>query len=200
MKQILTSGEKTKIGRSLLFMATLSALLLVSVGGGAQSVSPASFSAAASKAVPQVPPRRPWTAVGSTGAVDEDSLNLYAFGSADIGFKPGASGSVVTARYNVTNTFDNNANPNRPGWRTLEMGSKAPNSTIIEAKLFQLKACDTTPVLLCTARNRSNDHPCATCEFNATIDFTDQLYYVEVTLNRFNSNTANPRMFTLRLF
>ena len=197
--KILTSDKKSKIGRSLLFISTLSALLLVSLGGGAPSVSPASAAAAASGA-PQAAPRRPWTAVGSTGAVDEGSLNLYAFGSADIGFKPGAAGSVVTARYNVTNTFDNNANPNRPGWRILEMGSKAPNSTIIEAKLFQLKACDTVPVLLCTARNRSNDHPCATCEFTATIDFTDSLYYVEVTLNRFNSTTANPRMFTLRLF
>ena len=199
MKQISTAEERNKIWRSLLLTAALSALLLLSLGGGAPSVAPASVCAASSGVVPQVP-RRPWTAVGSTGAVDEDSLNRYAFGSADIGFKPGAAGSVITARYNVTNTFDNNANPNRPGWRTLEMGSKAANSTIIEAKLFQIKACDTTPVLLCTARNRSNDHPCATCEINATIDFTDSLYYVEVTLNRFNSNTANPRMFTLRLF
>ena len=200
MKQISTSEERNKIWRSLLFMAALSALLLLSLGGAAPSVSPASVSAAASEAVPQALPRRPWTAVGSTGAVDEDSQNIYAFGSSDLGFKAGAAGSLITARYNVTNTFDNNANPNRPGWRTLEMGSKAANSTIIEAKLFQIKACDTTPVLLCTARNRSNDHPCATCEFSATIDFTDSLYYVEVTLNRFNSNTANPRMFTLRLF
>jgi len=200
MKQISTSEERNKIWRSLLFMAALSALLLLSLGGAAPSVSPASVSAPASEAVPQALPRRPWTAVGSTGAVDEDSQNIYAFGSSDLGFKAGAAGSLITARYNVTNTFDNNANPNRPGWRTLEMGSKAPNSTIIEAKLFQIKACDTAPVLLCTARNRSNDHPCATCEFNATIDFTDSLYYVEVTLNRFNSNTANPRMFTLRLF
>lgn len=200
MKQTFASEERNRIWRSLLFMAALSALLLVSLGGGATSVSPASASAAASGAVAQVLPRRPWTAVGSTGAVDEASLNIYAFGPADVGFKAGAAGSVVTARYNVTNTFDNNANPNRPGWHTLEMGSKAPNSTIIEAKLLQIKACDTTPVLLCTARNRSNDHLCATCEFNATIDFTDSLYYVEVTLNRFNSNTAQPRMFTLRLF
>jgi hypothetical protein len=145
-------------------------------------------------------PMRPWTAVGSSGALDEASLNRYAFGSAEITFKPGATGSVVTARYNVTNTFDNNANPNRPGWRKLEMGSDTPNSTIIEAKLFQIKACDTTPVLLCTARNRSNDHKCATCDINATIDFTDSLYYVEVSLNRFNLTTAQPRMFTLRLF
>ncbi len=174
MKQISTSAERNKIWRSLLFMAALSVLLLLSLGGAAPSVSPASVTAV--------------------------SGDIYAFGSSDIGFRAGAAGSVITARYNVTNTFDNNANPNRPGWRTLEMGSKAANSTIIEAKLFQIKACDTTPVLLCTARNRSNDHPCATCEFNATIDFTDSLYYVEVTLNRFNSNTANPRMFTLRLF
>ena len=199
MKQISTAAERNKIWRSLLFMAALSVLLLLSLGGAAPSVSPARVSAASGGVVPQVP-RRPWTAVGSTGAVDEDSRNIYAFGSSDIGFRAGAAGSVITARYNVTNTFDNNPNPNRPGWRTLEMGSKAANSTIIEAKLFQIKACDTTPVLLCTARNRSNDHPCATCEFNATIDFTDSLYYVEVTLNRFNSNTANPRMFTLRLF
>ena len=200
MKQISTSGERNKIWRSLLFMAALSALLLLSLGGAASSVSPASVSAAATEGVPQALPRRPWTAVGSTGAVDEDSQNIYAFGSSDIGFRAGAAGSVITARYNVTNTFDNNANPNRPGWRTLEMGSTTPNSTIIEASLFQIKACDTTPVLLCTARNRSSDHPCARCDFNATIDFTDSLYYVEVTLNRFNSTTAQPRMFTLRVF
>jgi hypothetical protein len=161
---------------------------------------PAISTASASGPIPMQTPRRPWTAVGSSGAVDEASLNLYAFGSAEITFKPGASGSIVTARYNVTNTFDNNANPNRPGWTTLEMGSTTPNSTIIEAKLFQIKACDTTPVLLCTARNRSNDTPCARCTINGTIDFTDHLYYVEVTLNRFNLTTAQPRMYTLRLF
>ena len=199
MKHNLTHEQRSRTCSALLFTTLLAALVVVSSPGRAPVALMTTTSAAANEPEPQTLPR-PWTAVGSSGAVDEDSLRAYAFGSADIGFRPGAPGSIITARYNVTNTFDNNANPNRPGWRQLEMGSKAPNSTIIEAKLFQIKACDTTPVLLCTARNRSNDHPCARCDFNAPIDFTDSLYYVEVTLNRFNSTTANPRMFTLRLF
>jgi len=143
---------------------------------------------------------KPWTAVGSTGVVDEGSLNTFAFGTTDIGFKASASGTVVVARYNVTNTFDNNANPNKPGWTTLEMGSSAPLNTIVEAKLFQVKACGQDPVLLCTARNRSSDNPCAKCTINGTVDFTSQLYYVEVTLNRNSINIPAPKMFTLRLF
>jgi hypothetical protein len=55
------------------------------------------------------------------------------------------------------------------------------------------------PVLLCTARNRSSDNPCAKCTINGTIDFTSQLYYVEVTLNRNSINVPAPKMFTLRL-
>jgi hypothetical protein len=185
-------NSQIRTSRTLIFVGVVASLLAVFMIG--------TSGATASKTTPMQTPMRPWTAVGSSGAVDEASLNRYAFGSAEITFRPGATGSVVTARYNVTNTFDNNANPNRPGWRKLEMGSDTPNSTIIEAKLFQIKACDTTPVLLCTARNRSNDHKCATCDINATIDFTDSLYYVEVSLNRFNLTTAQPRMFTLRLF
>ena len=192
MKKNLTPTLRTRTWSSLLFISLLvsfSSIFLIGRSPAAASGTPE----------PQVP-RRPWTAVGSSGAVDEDSINRYAFGSAEITFKPGAAGSVVTARYNVTNTFDNNANPNQPGWHTLEMGSNTPNSTIIEAKLFQIRACDTTPVLLCTARNRSNDHPCATCTFNGPIDFSTGLYYVEVTLNRFNQPNSQPKMFTLRVF
>src|SRR5437762_9397799 len=137
MKQISTAEERYKIWLSLLFMAALSVLLLLSLGGAAPSVSPARVSAASGGVVPQVP-RRPWTAVGSTGAVDEDSRNIYAFGSSDIGFRAGAAGSVITARYNVTNTFDNNANPNRPGWRTLEWWSAAADSTIIVDKVDKI--------------------------------------------------------------
>lgn len=142
---------------------------------------------------------KPWTAVGSSGVVDEESLKNFAFGTSDIAFVAGATGTVVVARYNVTNTFDNNANPNKPGWTTLEMGSHAPLNTIIEAKLYQVARCDQQQTLLCTARNRSNDTPCAKCTINGTIDFTNNLYYVEVTLNRNSTQNPSPRMFTLRL-
>lgn len=202
MKQTVLSehGNRSRLG--LLCITALAALLFALLIGHAPTRS--AFASAvrtpAAAPAPQAAPAHPWTAVGSTGTVDEASLNIYAFGTTEIGFRTGAGGSLVVARYNVTNTFDNNAAANKPGWHTLEMGSNAPNSTIIEAKLFQVKSCTPDPVLLCAARNRSQDHPCATCNIVGTIDFTDNLYYVEVTLNRFNSATANPRMFTLRLF
>lgn len=187
------NNSPNKTWRGTIFITALAALLLASLGGRAPAVSTAA-------AEPQAPPKRPWTAVGSSGAIDEASLNLYAFNGSQIGFKAGATGTVLVARYNVTNTFDNNANPNKPGWRTLEMGSTTPLNTIIEARLFEIKACTADPRLLCTARNRSGDNPCARCDFNATIDFTDNLYFVEVTLTRPAGSNAAPRMSTLRVF
>ena len=180
-------GNRIRFG---LVCATVFAALLTAflVGQGPASPVPAA----------QTLPK-PWTAVGSTGVVDEASFKNFAFGTTDIGFVAGATGTVVVARYNVTNTFDNNANPNKPGWTTLEMGSNAPLNTIIEAKLYQVKTCDQQQTLLCTARNRSNDNPCAKCTINGTVDFTNNLYYVEVTLNRNSVQNQAPRMFTLRL-
>ena len=139
-----------------------------------------------------------WTAVASSGDIDEASLGAFAVNGPILQH---AAGSLVTvvARYNVTNTFDNNANPNKPGWTMLEMGSNAPLNTIIEAKLYQVRTCDQQQTLLCTARNRSNDNPCAKCTINGAVDFTQHLYYVEVTLNRNSVQNSSPRMFTLRL-
>lgn len=190
--------NRTRLG--LLFVTALALLLLASAAtrGPAASTSETTPAATASEPAAQVPPR-PWTALGSTGVVDEGSLNLYATVSTEIGFKAGVHGNILVARYNVTNTFDNNANPNRPGWRTLEMGSNAPQNVIIEAKLFEVRACQPAQVLLCTARNRSNDFPCARCIASGPIDFTNNLYYVEVTIDRTGAPTAMPRMFTLRM-
>jgi hypothetical protein len=178
-------------------MLALSSLLLASSSrrNSAAASSPPESPAAAFQV-----PSRPWTAVGSTGVVDEASLTSYAMGNADIGFKPNAPSNTIVARYNVTNTFDNNANPNQPGWHTLEMGSSGALNVIIQARLFELKACSAEPKLLCTAVNRSNTNTCARCTFNGPIDFTSNLYYVEVTLDRSAAPAAFPRVFTLRVF
>jgi hypothetical protein len=184
----------TRLG--LLFVVpALAALALASPAGRGSAVAPAS---APSEPAVQVLPK-PWTAVGSTGVIDEGSLNFFAFTNTDLGFRAGAAASVMVARYNVTNTFDNNANPNQPGWRTLEMGSTTPLNTIIEAKLFKIRSCDQQQVLLCTARNRSGDTPCARCTISEVVDFTTNLYYVEVTLTRASAQTPSPRLHTLRL-
>ena len=191
---VLQGRGLTRFG--LLFVVpALAALLLAWPAYRSSAVAPAPEPA---EPAAQVPPR-PWTAVGSTGVIDEDSLNFFAFANTDLGFRAGAAGTVVVARYNVTNTFDNNANPNRPGWRRLEMGSSTPLNTIIEANLFKIKSCDQQQVLLCTARNRSGDTPCARCNVSEVIDFTSNLYYVEVTLTRPNAQTPSPRLHTLRL-
>jgi hypothetical protein len=146
-------------------------------------------------------PQRPWTAIGSTGAVDEASLGIYAVNGAELGFKSPSSGNVVVARYNVTNTFDNNANPSMPGWGFLEMGSNAPMNCINSATLYRVKYCSRDPVPICTARNRSSDHPCAVCQFPTnTFDFSGYLYYVEVTLDRSGAPAASPTVYTLRVY
>lgn len=200
MRQDLLKTHGTRIWLCLFCVTMLAVSLLASlVIAGPTRAAVASAGMNATGPAFQVPPR-PWTALGSTGAVDESALSFYASVSTEIGFKPGAAGRVLVARYNVTNTFDNNPNPNQPGWRTLEMGSNAPNSVIITAKLFQVRFCQPAQELICTARNRSNDHPCATCQISAPIDFQNNLYYVEVTLDRTAVPNALPRMFTLRIF
>jgi hypothetical protein len=203
---MLKNDSSTQHGRKLLFVSLVSCLMLAAVllsplgSRGLQAARTTEAAATSPEPVPFQAVRSPWTAVGSTGVIDEASANFHAFGSADIGFRAGSPGTLITARYNVTNTFDNNADPNFPGWTTLEMGSNAPINTMIEARLFRIKTCDTTPQLLCIARNRSNDFPCARCTIPLPIDFTSNLYYVEVVLDRTAATTSFPRMFTLRLF
>ena len=121
-KESLQMNRKFRMGLSCAVVVGLMLVTLLFARGPSSSA----VSAGGPEPVFQTQ-AKPWTAVGSTGVVDEASLNVFAFGTADIAFKAGAAGTVVVARYNVTNTFDNNANPNRPGWTTLEMGSNCSN-------------------------------------------------------------------------
>lgn len=155
---------------------------------------------------------RPWTAVASTGAVDELSLNDYAFGTSrpsDFGFRVNSPGLRLTARYNVTNTFDNNANPNVPNWHTLELGAVAPLASSVSASLFQIERCTgkiipppgtppNTPLCRVTINNIPAE-TCRVCQFAGPVDFTNFLYFVEVEITRPNAN-LQPRAFTLRVF
>jgi hypothetical protein len=186
----------------LLSLTMLMAAMLLTFGGrrsnATAGVKETSTNAPASAAQAT---QRPWTAIGSTGAVDETSLGLYAVNGAELGFKSPSSGNVIVARYNVTNTFDNNANPSMPGWGFLEMGSNAPLNCINSATLYRVKVCSRDPVAICTARNRSSDHPCAVCQFPTnTFDFSSYLYYVEVSLDRTGAPTAAPTVYTLRIY
>jgi hypothetical protein len=147
---------------------------------------------------------RDWTSVASTGAIDGSSLGFFTFAGPSLTYLGGSTSlAPVIARYNVTNTFDNNANPDMPGWTAFELGYNAaglpPNA--VSATLFQVDPCTGTQVVICTANSLAGAvNACAVCTFPpTTFDFSRHLYYIQVTLNRPAINLF-PTAKTLRIF
>lgn len=142
----------------------------------------------------------PWTAVASTGAVDELNLDDFAFNGARVTYRQGAGvdpNQPIVLRYNVTN-------PNRfeptPGWTTLELTSAAPGGSNVQATLLRVEPCTGQEVPICTAINPGSNGPvCNFCpQFNASaIDFQNYLYYVRLTLQA--GDQAAPVAHALRL-
>lgn len=141
-----------------------------------------------------------WTAVGSTGTLDEASLGLYATNLASLGFQPAPTGSVV-ARYNVTNAFGGGFT-DTPPWNALEMTyfDNSVNSSV-SAVLFQVNRCTGAISVVCSVNSVDNAaNTCQTCGFAAgSINFLNSMYFVEVRVSR-NVNTVNPQLIGLRIF
>jgi hypothetical protein len=141
-----------------------------------------------------------WTAVASTGSIDETSLAAYQTNGT---FLQHVAGSVapVVARYNVTNTFGGGID-DQPGWQVFELGY-ADNAAgaLVSATLFEVERCTGNRVVICTINSVDNAVPaCLQCAFAAnTFDFATNLYYVEVTVSR-NANNIFPSARTLRIF
>jgi hypothetical protein len=145
-----------------------------------------------------------WTAVASTGAIDGSSLGFFMFSGPSLTYLTGSTVlTPVIARYNVTNTFDNNANPDMPAWTTFELGYSDTGlpAGSVSATLFQVDPCTGNQVAICTVSSISNvANMCGDCTFNAgTFDFAHHLYYIQVTLTRPAPNLF-PTAKTLRLF
>jgi len=140
-----------------------------------------------------------WTAVASTGVVDESATGIYSFGSTNLGYL-GGSGSVapIVARYNVTKTLSSS---DTPPWTTLELGYFDNGTTgAVRADLFQVDRCTGAQTLLCSFTSIDfTTSTCGHCTFPATVNFVNNLYYVQVTLSRTSPN-ALPQAFTLRIF
>ncbi|HXU47017.1 MAG TPA: hypothetical protein VN783_15925 [Thermoanaerobaculia bacterium] len=135
-----------------------------------------------------------WTAVASTGVIDEAALGFFAFGTTNLGYKNNALQPIV-ARYNVVNI----AGFVNPAWTTLELGYLDTSAnTQVAASLWEVNPCTGTRVLKCTVVSVDNNaSTCATCQF-AGIDFVNFLYYVELTIAR-NAN-VNVQANTLRIW
>ena len=169
----------------------------------------------------------PWTAVASTGTVDESAFvggaPIFAFGPplspaalypptvTGVGYNPAsASLAPIFLRYNVTNTFETGPfGPNRPAWQFLELGSTAPQGTLVNATLFRVKPCTGEREVICSVTNQNQPLPapptppgiCLRCQFPVgSIDFSNELYYVEVVLRRSAATLPSPAAHTLRIF
>jgi hypothetical protein len=138
-----------------------------------------------------------WTAVASTGALDDSSLSVTAVGTVGIQHQPNFLTAII-ARYNVTNTYGGGLD-DTPPWNTLDLGY-FDNSSLgqVTASLIQVDPCTGTPVTLCSKMSADNGSNCVSCFFTAPMDFSRFNYVVEVVVSR-SSTAATPIARTLRL-
>jgi hypothetical protein len=140
-----------------------------------------------------------WTAVASSGDIDETALGIFSVNGANLQHL-GASINQIVARYNVTNTFGGGVS-DLPPWSTLELGYF--DNTVnggVRATLFQVDPCTGNLVALCTVGSQdAAAATCNKCSFTQQVDFGKFLYYVEVTIFR-NVGNVFPAARTLRIF
>ena len=149
-----------------------------------------------------VVPAPAWTAVASTGAIDEAPASvtppIYQFTGSALEYRTAgfAATAPIVARYNVTDI----GGTGFPGWTTLELGAfDGGAASNVRATLFQVDPCTGQLTALCTANSDQTTSDCDRCNFTQLIDFTNFLYMVEVTITRTSGN-ASPRAHTLRIF
>lgn len=141
-----------------------------------------------------------WTAVGSTGSIDEASLGIYAVNTTNLFHQTSAVGTIIS-RFNVTNTYGGGIT-DAPPWTTLEVTyfDIDPASTV-SATLYRVNRCSNVSSTVCSVTSvDSTNVTCVTCTFPAgTINFSANNYVVEVRVSRTATNTS-VQLFGLRIF
>lgn len=131
-----------------------------------------------------------WTAVASTGAIEDGSQNTYYASSSSLAFRAGATGTVA-ANYNVTNPKDTSGSPS---WTTMEFTARNPvgsPSTSAQAILYRApRGTNSAASSVCIASAPVATVSTTTCTFSSSmIDFNNYRYFVRVVLGR--DSTAN---------
>lgn len=139
-----------------------------------------------------------WTAVGSSGSIDEanftPAVNFATSGSA-LGFL-GANTGTISARYNVTSSIE------FPTWNRLEITTiDTTNLGSVTATLIRLTPCTGAQQVICSVTSLDNaaGPTCNACTFGVGIDFTQFVYYVELRMSRSSAN-AGLQTLALRIF
>jgi hypothetical protein len=141
-----------------------------------------------------------WTAVASSGALDNFSLSTYSSSFAMLGFNTTASANV-NAIYNVTNLKDSG----NPAWTTLEFTARVPSpgglNTFATAGLYRVPKGSATQSVICTALAPGTSAiSTSSCTFSsALIDFANYNYFVRVSLGR-DSGVGTVAAYGLRVF
>lgn len=141
-----------------------------------------------------------WTAVASTGAIRDTSLNVYSASDAGLSFRSGATGNIW-ASYNVTNPKDNSSSP---AWTTFEFTARNSGSisgSFATATLNRIPRGSGSSIALCTAVTPTGGAvTTSTCTFSSSlIDFTNYSYNVVVSLGR-SDTTQIETAISLRIF
>jgi len=140
-----------------------------------------------------------WTAVGSTGAVEDTSLANYFAGGSSLAFRSGATGTVA-AGYNVTNPLTSGS----PAWTTLELTARNAGgspATFANATLYRVPRTGSSASGLCTlAAPATGATSTTTCTFSSTlVDFANYNYFVRVILGR-DSTASTQAAFGIRVY
>jgi hypothetical protein len=141
-----------------------------------------------------------WSMIGSAGSVDPSSSAAYAHAGPALKFATGWTGTIV-ARYPVTNTYGSSVDVTPP-WQYLIL-SYANNSALgtVSARLMRVSHCSSDEEEMCHVNggNTAGESACGHCLFNpGELDFSDNSYYVEVTLTR-SAPTATPQVNTVAI-
>lgn len=144
----------------------------------------------------------PWTAVASTGTIDEAGLGIYAAGAATVGYLAGSpSTAQIVARFNVIQNYGQ-FSTTVAGWNTLELGyfDNAAGSSV-SATLWEVALSTGAQTDLCTVTSIDNATPTTkVCYFLSTpLDFSSNVYFIAVKINRDNA-ILQPFFYSLRIF
>lgn len=140
-----------------------------------------------------------WTAVASTGAVEDSSLATYYAASSSLAFRAGATGTVA-ANYNVTNPKD----VGNPAWTTMEFTARNPGgspATFAQAILYRApRGTSSSASSVCIAIAPVAIVSTTTCTFSSSmIDFNNYRYFVRVLLGR-DSTATVVAAYEIRIF
>jgi len=136
-----------------------------------------------------------WTAVGSTGAIDEGSLGVYAANDAALFFATGTTGNIISY-FNVVN----NSGSDTPPWTTLDLTSKDGSASgNVTAVLYRVPKCSGSAIAVCSALSSetSTTPVCTSCS-TGQLDFANNAYFIKVFVDR-SATTASPTLYGLRL-